>query len=512
MEKDKNSAMKEITSGAGIIFIGAIVSYIFSFLYMFFAARYTTVDDFGKLSIGMLVMGIGVVISNFGLSNGAKRFVSFYLAKRDSASVKGTILASYLISTICSLAVTAIILLSSDWISLHIFHSSGLAGTIRIFAMIIPFSTFILISNELYLAFKRPWLKVTIDAAMDKIVRVIILLIVILVGVSLFSLSMAYLIGIFIAWIVSLVFIYRLTKKYLSRSIKAKYGYKSLLIFSVPLLGSAAIGLVMQKFDKLVIGYFMQPAYVGIYNIAFSFAVFLTYWIGSFGALYYPIVTGYLQKNKVAMVSELYISVSRLIFALSLPLFLVLVLFPGQILSLFFKPEYGAGSAAMVILSFGMMASVAFGPTNQTLQVFSKTRQIFYIRLFVVILNVVLNIILIQFMGINGVAIATALSLVIQQILFINLIRKLMRLSFRVLAYIKFIFSGIIAMGMIYLVKMFIPINNIFVLFLLGSLVFIAYIALLILFRSFTDEDRMLLRSIEERFGIRNSIIEKVIR
>ncbi len=101
---------------------------------------------------------------------------------------------------------------------------------------------------------------------------------------------------------------------------------------------------------------------------------------------------------------------SRMVMLLSLPLFLGLILGGFWLLGLY-GPGYDEGYTTMLILIGGQFVNVAAGPVGYLL-IMTKNEKYTIIGMSVsVVMNIILNLLLIDDYGIEGVAVATAVSL-----------------------------------------------------------------------------------------------------
>jgi O-antigen/teichoic acid export membrane protein len=511
MSQEKKLAVQEMVRGGGIVLIALIISYLFSFIYSILAARYLNVNDFGMLSLGISILGVGMTLAQLGITYAARRFVSFYVSKGDFGRIKGTLIISYVISISGGFLIGTLLFFASDQISAWFFHNEALSPILKIFAIIIPFSTFVLVSNEVFIAFKKPFYKAAVETLMDKVVRVLLLLLVIAFGGTVLHVSIAYLFGIFLAVIASSFFLYKVSQSSLKS--KAVYNYGEIIAFSMPLFFASVFAELMRRFDKLLVGHFMTSSDVGIYSIAFTFAELMSIGLVALSLLYYPIIAGFLQKQKKKLIGQMFESITRLSFIITFPIFLLIILFAEETLNILYGPSYMPGRIALIILSFGTMISVFLGPTMYTLEVFKEPKKIFYVIVFTALLNLILDLILIPQYGIVGAAAAATISVIVQSIIFFHLTKKKIEIRFRLDYYLKYVASGFISIILIFVLKNIIRINNnIFILILFGVSFIASYGILLVLLKSFTEEDKMLLTAIEIKFGIKNSLVRRVIK
>ncbi len=71
----------QIGKGAGWIFLGMLVSYIISFFYRIFTARWLGPADYGILSLVYMILGFGFTFFNFGMTTALTKLIAEYRAK-----------------------------------------------------------------------------------------------------------------------------------------------------------------------------------------------------------------------------------------------------------------------------------------------------------------------------------------------------------------------------------------------------------------------------------------------
>ena len=514
MASKLSSGITEIVKGAGIVMVGSVAYNFLSFIYKFIAARYLTVEEFGMLTIGIIVVGISFTFAKLGIPSGAKRFISFYIGKNDYSRVRGIVLSSYGIVAAASLLVGLVIFVFSDLISVAVFDTPELSDVLRIFAVAVPFGAIMSLSYEMTLGFKKPFFKVLIKTVFDRCFSIVLLLAVIFFGGGLLYVSASFLGGYVLAAIASVVIVYFFLRQYKGK--KVVYENKKLFYFSLPLIFTGVAGVIMTRIDKVIVGFFLGPEIVGVYAVAFAISNMLVIGLGSMNALYFPIVTRYFSQGMNELMGRVYESVTRLAFLVSFPVFLVFVLFSSQIITILYGFEYSKGDLAMIILSVSFMMVVFLGPVIVTTKAIDKTKSLFYYTFIAMIVNVILNFTLIPLLmpyglGMEAAAFSTLVALFLKHYLLLREVKKSITVRIFHHYYIKYLISGFVATVVFFIIKGFMVEINLIMMMLLAFSFAMVYGVSLLLLKSFTEEDKMLLKAIEKKIGIKKSIVERVL-
>jgi len=204
--------------------------------------------------------------------------------------------------------------------------------------------------------------------------------------------------------------------KYLSgirrqQIIKTKFNY-DLLKFSYPFMFVIILQTFMHWMDILMLGYFTNASTVGLYHPAARTAGLLQALLMSFISIYAPMISQFHSEKNILKMNQTYKMVSRWLLVFSIPISIMFILFPENILSLFGK-EYISSSNVLIILTIATLLQAIFGAASPTLGMSGFTRLILINTSIAFILNLGLNYTLIPLYGINGAAYATLITLTI---------------------------------------------------------------------------------------------------
>jgi O-antigen/teichoic acid export membrane protein len=181
------------------------------------------------------------------------------------------------------------------------------------------------------------------------------------------------------------------------------------LALVAPWAALAATGLIWV--DTLLLGALTDQRHVGSYNVATRLVMLAVFVMAPINAAFTPHMAHLLHRGERAEAARAYGTASRWILGLSMPAFVVLVVFPNQLLTYFGK-GYAAAAAVTVILAFGQLVSAAAGPCGTVLNMSGRVGLNMVDNVAVLVVNVVLNLVLIPRYGIVGAAVAWSASLV----------------------------------------------------------------------------------------------------
>jgi O-antigen/teichoic acid export membrane protein len=507
-------SLKKVARGTGIAIVGIASGLLFNFVAKLIIARYGLEANYGMFSLALAILTVAMMLACLGLHLGATRYIAYFRARGDIAKVRGTISFPLQVVTIASLAIGIALFFSAEAIAINIFHTPQLAQFIKIFAIGTPFFALIYIMAAIFRGFDQVEPQVYFQYIALNVIFIIFLALIVAIGLPFVSVFYAYLAALVITFIGATVYtVKKLPQPITFGGSKADAAIrKELLLFSLPLLATAIFGMSILWLDTIMLGYFKTADVVGLYNAAYPLAQSLSSPPFALMLIYIPIVTGLYSQNLMADLRRSYIIATKWIAFITMPIFLVLCLYPEYVLNLLFGPTYMAAAPALRLLSIGFIIDTLPGPTLATLIALGESRFIMWTTLAAAAANVILNIALIPPLGIVGAAIASAASLTLFSV------TKSVKLytSYRVQPLSKNLLKPLVASVILALIfqLMFgrLILVSWWVLPLLFILYYVIYGTATVLSKSFDREDIVVLLEIEKRFGINAEPIKKILR
>ncbi|MEA3504850.1 MAG: polysaccharide biosynthesis C-terminal domain-containing protein, partial [Bacteroidota bacterium] len=191
---------------------------------------------------------------------------------------------------------------------------------------------------------------------------------------------------------------------------------KEIFKTTIPMMLTNSLFLLMNWTDVLMLSAFTNEETVGIYNTALKIAALNSIVLIAINSIAMPKFAELFAQNNFNKFKMVVKTVSFLSFAISLPIFLAIVICPNFILGTF-GVKFTAGSTAMIILAIGHLFASFSGATINLLNMTGKEKVTMYILLVSIVINFILNYTLIPMYGLNGAAIATVVSTVLWNVL-----------------------------------------------------------------------------------------------
>ena len=514
MSQTLSDSLVKITKGTGIVFVGSLVSLLLGFIGRPLIARCGTEADYGVYSLALVVLNICAVIAALGLPTGTARSIAYARGKNDSEKVQKLIPASVQLTVIAGISIGIVVFLSSDIIAVKIFHDANLGLPLRIFALGIPISALMTVLVSLFQGFDDIKPTAYFQYISRSLLFLLFLLPVVFLKLPFTGVYYAYLASLVISCVVLMVYaVKRLPFPIrFHTKIGANPAARELLLFSLPMLGAIMCSLIISSADTLILGGLKGSADVGLYNAARPLADIIPAPLAALGGIYLPVASGLYAQGSIPEVRRIFSVLTKWLVSATLPLFLILFLFPETVISFLFGASYTSAATALRILSLGVMISNFSGLSGLTLVAMGEVRFMLWVYLAAALLNVGLNLALVPPLGIEGAAIAYAAAI---NVLPLTYCWKVYRLA-KALPLSKNLLKPTLASIALVFVFQYIFRNFVTVSWWMLPLLFILYYGIyglaILLTKSFDQEDIAMLLAIETRAGVNLSFVKRILR
>lgn len=180
---------------------------------------------------------------------------------------------------------------------------------------------------------------------------------------------------------------------------------------ALPMMLIVAMALLNLRADVILLGALRGAAEAGAYNTAAALAFLVRLGLVAVQPALAPLAANAPIGGAERTLESVARGASRLAFVPALACALAL-LAGGRFALALFQPEFAAAYGALVILALGFLAVAALGPVETVLLMRHEQRLAAASAVGACALNLVLNVLLIPHLGMEGAALATALSMV----------------------------------------------------------------------------------------------------
>lgn len=397
--------ISKLVSSAGLVLAGGLLTSVLELVERIIIARALSVDAYGEVSLGIAVMTMGVTLGLAGFQQGIPRYMSRFDEERD---IRGAWLTGLLIGVGLAVVFAGVIVFAGDTVVSLLFEGEAAGQLVLLFALAIPFQAGLAVGIGAVRGLENTIYKTIGNDFFYNGFRILTLIALLWLGLDVVAAGYAYV----IAAAAGCVVMHLLFRKLLPLRGSYRLHTCEMVRFSAPLMLSTVIGLLLARTDTLMLGYFRSSAEVGIYNAAYPLATGMLVVLGSFGFMYLPVASRLDADDQREEVDAAYKLTTKWIYVLAFPIFLVLVAFPADVLTIIFGSEYVAGALALQILTIGFFANAAGGRNRETLAAFGFTEYVLLTNGVALVVNVVLNLALVPAYGVTGASVASAASFI----------------------------------------------------------------------------------------------------
>ncbi len=449
---------KQIAQGGGVAFIGLLCGQGISFGLNILLTRVLGSHAYGLYVLGQSVVNFNRQFSVLGLHQGVVRFGSKYLAERDRRRLKGTIISAMAISATLGTGIGVLLFILSDTIAAGVFKKPELAPVLRAFSFAYPFYSLLTIASSSARAFRRMEYDVGIQRIFQPLANLAIVSIIFFVGFRLLGAVYGFVASLALAMVFGMCAVLKIFPDLIS-GIKAIYELKKFFSFSLFILLTGVAQFFVSQADRFVLGRFASLTEVGIYNTAATMGLRVGMILGAFSAIFAPIISATYSQGQIKQLGHLMKTVTKWGFSLTLPVFLVFLLFANKIMGLF-GDEFVDGWPQLVILAFAQLVRAGIGPVGFVL--IMTGHQMMDLANWIVggVVSFVLSIWMVQTHGSLGVAIAICGSIALMAICRLVEVYLLFRIHPYKLSYWKPVMGGAVCIILGIWVKFFLPASN----------------------------------------------------
>jgi O-antigen/teichoic acid export membrane protein len=280
---------------------------------------------------------------------------------------------------------------------------------------------------------------------------------------------------------------------------------REVMSYSLPLLIFGIISTIFYWIDSFSIGFYKSALEVGFYNAAVPIAILLGIAPELFMQLFFPLITKEYAKKNLKLIENLSKQVAKWILLVNLPIFAIMIVFPGALIHFFFGAEYLVAENALRILAISALFSSIFIVSNQLVSMIGKSKLVLMNIVIASVINLALNTVFVPMekigfiensTGMNGAALATLISVIILNLLFMVQAYKNLKIIPLRRKMFNLIVIAIVTTGFLFYLRTIFASNDILTLAILFAVFLAAYIILVVASKSLDENDLGIIKTI----------------
>lgn len=389
-----------------------------TFLFNFVLAKYLGVTDFGHFMLAYTILVVLGIIVRFGMPPAIIRFAGIMVSGFKVGQLKKLKRDTYYLCFLFGIVATIIMSLSQEVLINKFFDKAPITNFIIVISIAIPFYSILTIQSAFLKALKKPEIAPLFEAGLTTFVTAIVVQVI---ALSRIELTLFFVGNIFLF---SAIFVFIAGKLIVDKFISDLEGNRDYKLenyngFYVTLFDYAIANLVRYAvtFSPIIIlGYFATGEDIGLFSIANSISFVIAFILWIVNSVYAPFFASLYKLNQLQELRKLVRRSIYYMLAISLPCFMLIVLFPETILK-FFGEEFIQAKKALYILCTAQLINVSVGPIYFLLDMTGYERKVRNIVITAGVISLILSMLLIPKFGFEGAAIASGVGLVLQNLL-----------------------------------------------------------------------------------------------
>lgn len=370
----------------------------------------------GRYLLGLSVIDIVSVFSVAGFDKGMVRFIAI-LEMSKSGESRNLFIKNGIFVFSASVVLAAVLYQFSPILANGVFHSPEMVSVLRTVCFLLPFVALLRFFDGTLVGLKRADLTSNVSNILIPTSFLLMLCLIYLGSGSIYDCIEARIAVYALVCLGVTSYLLKNLRKDTVRNALQQVSSGRFLAFSTPLMFTGLIYVLLAKMDLVMVAYFVAEEQVGIFAVGVRVAMLIIVGVDVLVPIIRPYLSELSEGGDFATIEALIKPLTKWLIFSGLAIFGIISILRLEILSIF-GTGFQSGGTVLVLLGIGYLGNVLSGPNGQLLVMSGKQKWEVANTIVLVSLNFALNVTLIPRMGINGAAIATALSTIL-----VNLVR-----------------------------------------------------------------------------------------
>lgn len=417
----KDPARKQIR-GSSLLLSGRMLSVGINFAAQVLMVRHLSTAEYGAWAYALSVVAFCQGFAVLGLDRAITRFIPIYHEKEEYAKLFGTIVLVFGSVLFASLILIGGFFAAPELVAKMMAEGSAQSlGLLYILIFLVPVEALDGLMLGLFASFSNPRAIFFRKHLLGPLLKFAVVLFLIWFESGAFFLAYGYLAASMLGVAIYLWLFFRLLYR---EGLMEKFRRGELAVpareifaFTIPMMSSDLVSIVIHSADALLLGYFHGATEVAYYRVVLPAAKLNTIVMTSFSMLFTPTASRLFARDDFAGINELYWRTAVWLALLSFPVFVVTFSVADALTVFLYGERYARSGIILALLSLGYYFSAALGFNGLTLKVIGKLKYVVNVNIAAAAVNVLINLLLIPRFGAVGAAVGTAGTMILHNIL-----------------------------------------------------------------------------------------------
>jgi O-antigen/teichoic acid export membrane protein len=460
-------------------------------------ARVLGPESFGLYAIGATLLRMLGLLAPMGMDKGVIRFgtVSW---RENREKFRDVLFQSFGLAFTIGLALGISLYLLAPWLAEQVFRKPGLEVILQWFSIAFPLASGFAVALAATRISQRMQYTVLAQDIFQPMLGLLLVVSFFLAGIRLTGVLAAEVLSLALSLLLTIHFVHRLYPDAFPPPFHFTTQIRELISFSVPAMMAGVFNTFIIWTDRLVVGLVRPSSEVGIYQAVSQTSTVFAIILAGFSLVFTPMIADLYHRKKMHRLQELFQISTKWGLYLSLPIILLIVFFPREILSLLYDPRYAAGWLPFLLLSLGQLINVGTGAVGPIFVMTGHQHRWMILTGTCFLVNITLILCLLPVLGLAGAALGTSLSLAGMFLIGLFVLRKKLGLWPYDRRYRKGLVATLVTSGILLILRFsgFSIDGPVLLVIILGV---VAVFFCLLLLQGLEKEDGEFLRLIRER-------------
>ena len=414
-EDSQNAAVESAAQirGSSGLALGRVVALVLGLGVQVIIVRTLTKSGYGAFAYALSLVPALRLFVSLGTAKATSRFLTLYKEQGDSARLAGLLV----LQTVGFVTLGAVVWLvvASGSLSDSLIPDDAIRRVVLILVLLAPVEALDDMFEGFFATFSNPRAIFVRKYVIGPTSRLVAVLAVAVLGGGPVDLAIGYVLGGMLGMLAYIGLGVRvLRREALTDSFRLgrfKMPVRELLAFSIPLLTAEALYLSMNSFAVVVLERTRGTEAVAEYRAVFPLARLNHFVMWSFAVLFVPMASRFFARGDKAAMKDAYWTTAAWIGIFTFPVFAVTGPMAASVTDVLFGDQYAAAGPVLAVLSVGYYVNSILAFNALTLQTWGLVRFVSVVNVVAAIVNAGMLLVLSEWLGPIGVAIANASTL-----------------------------------------------------------------------------------------------------
>jgi O-antigen/teichoic acid export membrane protein len=415
-ERSSELVQKQVR-GSSLLLAGRIMQLTVNLAVQLLVVRYLSKAGYGAFAYALAFATVGETVVLFGLDRAVARLMPIAIEEGEYGKAFGVLLLS--VSTVLSLGVVLVVLVLVA-AAIDPTMLTGDAHALALLVLLIAFAPIQALEDLLVGMFgvlARPRTIFVRTYVVAPALRLAVGVLLVALGEDARFLAVGYVLAAAVGLLISAALLVRILRAegLLAhfRPSRLQVPVRETFAFTVPLLSTDLVNVLLFSSDAVLLGHFRGPTDVASFRVIVPAASLNAVPASVFTLLFVPLASAMFGRSDLAGLGELYRRTTAWVAVLCFPVFAVTCAASVVVTGVLYGARYASSATFLSILAVGYYAHAVLGFSGLTLMVHGRVRVLTGLNVLAIVFNLAVNLALIPRYGALGAAVGTTSTLLV---------------------------------------------------------------------------------------------------